>query len=67
LADAGCSILDTGCVGIQFGLHLKFPILKISPTNTLRQAHRTFITGEESPLPGGFEKGDGNASPEAMA
>ena len=37
---------------------------KIYPMNRLRQAHKTFTSGEESPLPGGVAKGVGNASPE---
>ena len=39
-------------------LNNKYPISK------LRQAHKTFTSGDESPLPGGLAKGEGNASPE---
>ena len=34
------------------------------PTKRLRQAHKTFTSGDESPLPAGCAKGVGNASPE---
>jgi hypothetical protein len=37
---------------------------RINPTIKLKQAHITFTSGEESPFPGGFAKGDGNGSPE---
>ena len=34
------------------------------PTSRLKQAHKTFTTGDERPRPGGLAKGVGNASPE---
>jgi hypothetical protein len=34
------------------------------PIKRLRHAHRTLTMGEDGPLPGGVEKGLGNASPE---
>lgn len=37
---------------------------RINPTIKLKQAHITLISGEESPFPGGLEKGEGNGSPE---
>ena len=36
----------------------------IYPINKFKQAHNTFTIGEERPLPGGVEKGDGKKSPE---
>lgn len=37
---------------------------RIYATNRLNSAHSTFTVGDESPLPGGWEKGVGNCSPE---
>jgi hypothetical protein len=34
------------------------------PITKLNNAHTTFNAGDESPLPGGFEKGVGNLFPE---
>ncbi len=34
------------------------------PINKFRQAQSTFTVADESPLPGGFENGVGNISPE---
>ncbi len=39
-------------------------INNIYPINKLRQAHKTFRVGEESPWPGGVANGVGNGSPE---
>lgn len=36
----------------------------IYPTKRLKQPHKTFTNGVESPLPGGDAKGVGNGSPE---
>lgn len=34
------------------------------PTMKLNIAHNTFTVGDDKPLPGGFEKGEGNLLPE---
>ena len=34
------------------------------PTSKLNNAHKTFVSGDERPLPGGVEKGEGNGFPE---
>ena len=48
-------------------LFLKVVLLTLSniyPASKLKHAHITLTSGEESPFPGGFAKGDGNGSPE---
>lgn len=37
---------------------------RMYPINKLKHAHNVFTSGEESPFPGGLEKGDGNLFPE---
>lgn len=47
---------------------LSFDILpalnNIYPITRLNKAHRTLIAGDDKPLPGGVEKGEGKGSPE---
>jgi hypothetical protein len=48
-------------------LFLKVVLLTLSniyPASKLKHAQITLTSGEESPFPGGFAKGDGNGSPE---
>ena len=47
-----------------FAVVVLLTLNNIYPISRLRQAHSTFTVGDEGPLPGGVEKGDGNGSPE---
>ena len=39
-------------------------LIKMKPIKRLNRAHKTLISGEDNPLPGGFAKGVGKLSPD---
>ena len=47
-----------------FAVDVLLTLNNIYPASKLKQPHKTLTIGEDSPLPGGFAKGDGNESPE---
>jgi hypothetical protein len=50
---------------LQVLFWVTLPTLKrMYPASKLPSAHRTFTVGDDNPLPGGFENGDGKASPD---
>ena len=39
-------------------------LIRMYPTSKLPSPHRTFTVGDDNPLPGGVENGDGKPSPD---